>query len=207
MPAELTHSARLGEGVCRKLTPTRNAIGLSRPTPCVAAVADGRLSFHVRCTPGWMKRRRFEHLGMLHCGEFLDSFHVRCTPGWMKRRRFEHLGMLHCGEFLDSPWRSVLPPPGPSRGRGRARAWCKESKILRAGITHVTPPPRHTARCGRCHSLSAQAAFRCPASRHEPAIFFRERSGNFAARRAGMIAPANARMRFTSASSDRMCSV
>jgi hypothetical protein len=24
-----------------------------------------------------MKRRRFEHLGMLHCGEFLDSQFVR----------------------------------------------------------------------------------------------------------------------------------
>src|SRR5262245_53427275 len=33
-----------GGGVCGKLTPTRNAIGLSRPTTCVAAVADGRLS-------------------------------------------------------------------------------------------------------------------------------------------------------------------
>jgi hypothetical protein len=27
----------------------------------------------------------------------------------MKRRRFEHLGMLHCGEFLDSlPLRGLL---------------------------------------------------------------------------------------------------
>src|SRR5207249_2407693 len=33
-----------GGGVCRTLTPTRNAIGLSRPTACVAPVADGRLS-------------------------------------------------------------------------------------------------------------------------------------------------------------------
>ena len=33
-----------GGGVCRTLTPTRNAIGLSRPTACGATVADGRLS-------------------------------------------------------------------------------------------------------------------------------------------------------------------
>ena len=33
-----------GGGVCRTLTPARNAIGLSRPTACVAPVADGRLS-------------------------------------------------------------------------------------------------------------------------------------------------------------------
>jgi hypothetical protein len=33
----------------------------------------GRLSCHVRCTPGWMKRPCFLTSGVVHCSEFLDS--------------------------------------------------------------------------------------------------------------------------------------
>ena len=44
IPRSLSHLARLVRGDSRALTPTRNAIGLRRPTACVAPVADGRLS-------------------------------------------------------------------------------------------------------------------------------------------------------------------
>ena len=43
--AALTHSARrVGVSFCAAITPTRNAIGLSRPTVLAVMVADGRLS-------------------------------------------------------------------------------------------------------------------------------------------------------------------
>ena len=43
-PSRWTHRVGVTGGARRKITPTRNAIGLSRPTACGVTDADGRLS-------------------------------------------------------------------------------------------------------------------------------------------------------------------
>ena len=42
-PSRWTHRVGVAGGVLDNITPTRNAIGLSRPTVCVVTVAGGRL--------------------------------------------------------------------------------------------------------------------------------------------------------------------
>jgi hypothetical protein len=61
-PSRWTHRVGVTDPARRKITPTRNAIGLSRPMVFIRTVADGRLS-PWRCATGMMGNNSIRHDG------------------------------------------------------------------------------------------------------------------------------------------------